>query len=156
MSQSAVISTTEKQGRSFLKKRTKKLLRLGTELAGVPSLRWRKFFASFFQKRSAFALLLLGFACLSVSAAAATSDAVKTQRDTATIVSETDHFSPGVKLRIGLRLQMAPGWHSYWSNPGDAGAPPTIDVTGATAGPIQYRDTCRTARSGPDQLRLHR
>ena len=83
-------------------------------------------------------LLALALLAAPVAAHAATSDAVKTARDTATIVSATDHFAPGEKFRIGLRLQMAPGWHSYWSNPGDAGAPPTIEVTGATAGPIEY------------------
>jgi thiol:disulfide interchange protein DsbD len=80
------------------------------------------------------ALLLL----LTQAAHAATSAPVTTERDTATIVSETDAYAPGQALRIGLRLQMAPGWHTYWSNPGDAGAPPTIEVTGAAAGPIAY------------------
>ena len=83
-------------------------------------------------------LLALALLATPVLARAATSQPVTTPRDTATIVSETDHFAPGKPLRIGLRLQMAPGWHSYWSNPGDAGAPPEITVTGAAAGPIAY------------------
>ena len=129
--------TIGQQGCSFLTKRLKKLLQLEAGCEARPGPKVQKFFASFFQKRSSFAWLLLGLA-LSPAASAATSNAVKTARDTATIVSETDHFAPGATLRIGLRLQMAPGWHSYWSNPGDAGAPPTIEVTGATAGPIEY------------------
>ncbi len=60
------------------------------------------------------------------------------ERDTATLVSEADSFAPGKTLRLGLHLQLKPGWHTYWKNPGDAGAPPTIDITGATAGPIVY------------------
>jgi thiol:disulfide interchange protein DsbD len=69
---------------------------------------------------------------------AAESAAVTTPRDTARLVSESDSFAPGQTLRLGLALSMAPGWHTYWSNPGDAGAPPTLDITGATAGPIAY------------------
>jgi thiol:disulfide interchange protein DsbD len=82
--------------------------------------------------------LALALLILSQAAHAATSAPVTTERDTATIVSESDSYAPGQPMRIGLRLQMAPGWHSYWSNPGDAGAPPTIEVTGAAAGPIAY------------------
>jgi len=82
--------------------------------------------------------LALAFLLLTQIAYAATSAPVTTERDTATIVSESDAYAPGQALRIGLRLRMTPGWHTYWSNPGDAGAPPTIEVTGATAGPIAY------------------
>jgi thiol:disulfide interchange protein DsbD len=81
---------------------------------------------------------LLILLLLTQAAHAATSAPVATERDTASIVSQSDAYAPGQPLRIGLRLQMAPGWHSYWLNPGDAGAPPTIDVTGAAAGPITY------------------
>ena len=63
---------------------------------------------------------------------------VTTARDTVTLVSEADSMAPGKPLRVGLHLKLAPGWHTYWSNPGDAGAPPTLDITGAKAGPITY------------------
>jgi thiol:disulfide interchange protein DsbD len=53
-------------------------------------------------------------------------------------VSESDSVAPGKPIRLGLRLRLAPGWHTYWSNPGDAGAPPTLDISGATAGPIAF------------------
>ena len=33
----------------------------------------------------------------------------------------------GRPFRVGLRLQLAPGWHTYWQNPGDAGVPPELD-----------------------------
>jgi thiol:disulfide interchange protein DsbD len=84
------------------------------------------------------ALLLIGLALPAAPALAAESAAVTTPRDTARLVSESDSFAPGQTLRLGLALSMAPGWHTYWSNPGDAGAPPTLDITGATAGPIAY------------------
>jgi DsbC/DsbD-like thiol-disulfide interchange protein len=31
----------------------------------------------------------------------------------------------------GIRIQMAPGWHTYWRQPGDAGIPPQLDWTGS-------------------------
>ena len=40
-----------------------------------------------------------------------------------------------------LRLRLAPGWHTYWQNPGDAGVPPELELdlpSGATAGPIAW------------------
>jgi thiol:disulfide interchange protein len=60
------------------------------------------------------------------------------ERDTVSLVSEADSFAAGKTLRLGLYLKLKPGWHTYWKNPGDAGAPPTIDITGAAAGPIAY------------------
>src|SRR4051794_35251592 len=30
---------------------------------------------------------------------------------------------------FGLEFQLAPGWHVYWRNPGDAGSPPTVTWT---------------------------
>jgi thiol:disulfide interchange protein/DsbC/DsbD-like thiol-disulfide interchange protein len=104
----------------------------------------QKFFASFFQKRSA---CLLGLAMrwlplllmlFSLPAMALESAPVTTRRTTATLVSDVDSFAPGKKFHLGLRLKMAPGWHSYWSNPGDAGAPPALEVSGATAGAIEF------------------
>ena len=76
-------------------------------------------------------------------AAAAESNRVSTDHDSASLVSETNGFVPGQPLRLGLRLKLAPGWHSYWSNPGDAGEAPSLSVhaTGAavgTAGPINW------------------
>ena len=66
---------------------------------------------------------------------------VRTARTVATLVSDADTVAPGQPLRVALRLRMAPGWHTYWKNPGDAGAPPEITLTlpdGATAGPIDW------------------
>ena len=59
-------------------------------------------------------------------------------RGTATLVSDVDSVSPGKPFHLGLRLRLAPKWHTYWSNPGDAGAPPSLEVTGAKAGEIEY------------------
>ncbi len=69
------------------------------------------------------------------------SAAVKSPRAEATLISEADSFAPGQPLRVALRLRMAPGWYTYWRNPGDAGAPAELDFAlpdGVTANPITW------------------
>ena len=88
--------------------------------------------------------LLLSLVIPSVMASGASaSESTPTQsaHATATLVSDTDHAEPGRPLHLGLRLRMAPGWHTYWKNPGDAGASPEMDLTlpeGVHAGPILW------------------
>ncbi|WP_229707496.1 protein-disulfide reductase DsbD family protein [Bombella mellum] len=66
--------------------------------------------------------------CPSVRAAESTP--VVTSHTRATLVSMTDAVGDGQKtLRVGLRLQLKPGWHTYWQNPGDAGEAPHVHVT---------------------------
>ena len=38
---------------------------------------------------------------------------------------------PANRFWIALRQRIAPGWHTYWTNPGDTGAP--LELTWATA-----------------------
>ena len=48
---------------------------------------------------------------------------------------------PGDTITIALRQLITPGWHTYWSNPGDSGEPTRIDwklPAGASAGPIAW------------------
>ena len=62
-------------------------------------------------------------------------------RSTASLISDTDTVAPGRPLRIGLWLRLAPGWHTYWRNPGDAGLAPELQLdlpSSATAGPILW------------------
>jgi len=47
----------------------------------------------------------------------------------ATLLSETDSVQPGRPFWLGLRLQMEPGWHVYWKQPGDSGLPPRLRWT---------------------------
>ncbi|WP_336947458.1 thioredoxin family protein [Asaia sp. HN010] len=70
-------------------------------------------------------LLALGKA----PAFAASSDPVVSSHDTATLVTDRDSVAAGATLHVGLRLQLKPGWHTYWLNAGDAGEPPTLKVT---------------------------
>ena len=41
------------------------------------------------------------------------------------IVPQTS-IAPGSTVLVGVRFTMEPDWHIYWSNPGDAGQPPTF------------------------------
>jgi DsbC/DsbD-like thiol-disulfide interchange protein len=34
-------------------------------------------------------------------------------------------------LRAGIEIRLAPGWRTYWRDPGDSGAPPMIDFSGS-------------------------
>ena len=66
---------------------------------------------------------------------------VKTEHVTAELVAERSAVQPGEPLRIGLRLQHIPHWHTYWRNPGDSGLPTTLSWTlpvGSHAGEIDW------------------
>lgn len=39
------------------------------------------------------------------------------------LVAETTAVAPGASATIGLKIELEPGWHTYWANPGDSGAP---------------------------------
>jgi len=39
------------------------------------------------------------------------------------LVAESNGLRPGVTTTVALRITMDPGWHTYWTNPGDAGLP---------------------------------
>ncbi|WP_276592089.1 protein-disulfide reductase DsbD domain-containing protein, partial [Komagataeibacter melomenusus] len=102
-------------------------------------------------------LWLVSILCMLVAnlptAHAAQSDPVTSTRATATLVTDDDTYSPGRPLHVGLRLQLAPGWHTYWLNPGDAGDAPTLVVNaqgGATgqASTIEW-PTPRVLHDGP-------
>ena len=50
-------------------------------------------------------------------------------------------IAPGKPLWLGLQLRHAPGWHTYWKNPGDSGLPTELQWTlppGWQAGAIQW------------------
>ncbi|MBV9785293.1 MAG: thioredoxin family protein [Acidisphaera sp.] len=74
-------------------------------------------------------------------ASAMESAPVSSERAVATLVSDTDAVAPGQPFRVGLRLRLAPGWHTYWIDPGDAGAAPELSFTlpqGVSAGGIVW------------------
>ena len=90
---------------------------------------------------------------LSCPAHAAQSTSVSGPHGTATLLSDSDSFMPGQDMHFGLRLQLAPGWHTYWLNPGDAGEAVTLAVHASggavgEGGPIEWPVPQRL-RDGP-------
>lgn len=76
-------------------------------------------------------------ACMTAQAdTAAATDAL-----TVTLVSAQPALTPGRGATLGLRLAHAPGWHTYWINPGDSGLPTRVSWTlppGFKAGDIAW------------------
>ena len=59
----------------------------------------------------------------------------------ASLLLSAESAQPGTTVLAGVRLQMDPGWHTYWRNGGDSGAPTTIQWTlpkGIQAGEIEW------------------
>lgn len=59
----------------------------------------------------------------------------------ASLLSNTSAIVSGQPFEVGVLLEMAPGWHTYWEYSGDAGLPIEIAwnlPAGFTAGPIQW------------------
>jgi len=57
------------------------------------------------------------------------------------LVAETARPAPGRALTLGIRIAPQPGWHSYWKNPGEAGAENRLVWTlppGVTAAAPRY------------------
>ncbi len=87
--------------------------------------------------RAALALALLAPA----AGLAAESTAVTSPRVSATLLSGRDAVAPGERFHVALVQKIAPGWHTYWQNPGDSGEPTKVEwklPEGAAAGPIQW------------------
>jgi thiol:disulfide interchange protein DsbD len=59
----------------------------------------------------------------------------------AQLLLSADTAKPGDTVWAGMDLQMEPGWHTYWKNPGEAGMATKIEwqlPPGVTAGDIQW------------------
>ncbi|HEY5049212.1 MAG TPA: protein-disulfide reductase DsbD domain-containing protein [Rhizomicrobium sp.] len=59
----------------------------------------------------------------------------------AKLVAESGEIAPGGTVAVALEENIRPGWHTYWRNPGDAGAPSEIKwflPPGWKAGAIQW------------------
>jgi thiol:disulfide interchange protein len=94
------------------------------------------------------AIMALALAALTPTIASAEeSNVQQSPRATVSLVSEHAAISPGQKVRIGLRQRLAPHWHTYWKNPGDAGSAPNIKFNlpeGVTVSEINW--------PGPDRF----
>ena len=66
---------------------------------------------------------------------------VRTENVTARLIAERTRVAPGESLDLALVLDIRPGWHTYWRNPGDSGEPPRLawDLpAGVEVGPIRW------------------
>lgn len=83
-----------------------------------------------------FGLVLTVFACLAQAQVYEGTTLVK-----ARLVADTTAIVAGEPFRVGVVLEMAPRWHTYWKYSGDAGIPTTVDWNlpeGFAAGPLEW------------------
>ena len=83
-----------------------------------------------FPKSLRLAGVLLCAACTMpavVSTASAQGNAAAEHHATVSLVAANRNVVPGQPFQVALRQQIQPGWHTYWSNPGDSGLPTTIE-----------------------------
>lgn len=74
-------------------------------------------------------------------AAAFESEPLSTDHLRSRLVSDSTAAVPGQTLKLGLLLEHASGWHTYWKNPGDSGLPTRMQFElseGAVAGDIEW------------------
>src|ERR1700736_3456557 len=72
----------------------------------------------------------------------------------ASLVADTSAIVSGKPFSVGLLLQMAPGWHTYWKFSGDAGLPTEIKWNlppGWKVGEIQWPIPLKTNDAGDIQ-----
>ncbi len=74
-----------------------------------------------------FATGVLATGILATGVVATPARAASTHAAVSLLAASTDAVA-GQSLHLGLRVALAPGWHTYWSNPGDAGLPPAVTV----------------------------
>jgi DsbC/DsbD-like thiol-disulfide interchange protein len=70
----------------------------------------------------------------------ASAQTARPQHARLSLISEQTALVSGSQW-IGLRFQLDPGWHIYWTNPGDSGEPPKIAwhlPDGIKAGELQF------------------
>ena len=96
----------------------------------------------FSRRAHQFLLVLLAMTLSSIASGAIPDGApLRTDHLSSQLVAERAAVSPGQMLRIGLRLQHDPHWHTYWRNAGDSGLPTRIDLQlpeGVTASAIEW------------------
>ena len=76
--------------------------------------------------RSALAMLLCALAT-TLSPRPVTAQGTEAPRVRVELVSEVAGIAPGQTFWVALQQRIAPGWHTYWMNPGDSGEAPRIE-----------------------------
>lgn len=67
--------------------------------------------------------------------------AAETKYTGVSLYADASGFAPGETRMIAIQMDVAPGWHVFWKNPGDAGLPLAVDWTlpdGFAAGSIGF------------------
>ncbi len=59
---------------------------------------------------------------------------------TATLLASTPAALPGDSVWLGVRYDVAPGWHIYWTNPGDSGMATSLSLQAdqGETGPVAW------------------
>jgi DsbC/DsbD-like thiol-disulfide interchange protein len=73
----------------------------------------------------------------------------------AKFLAETAAPEPGRAILVGFRFTPKPGWHGYWSNPGDSGIAPTVRWTapdGVSFGPLLHPAPTLISAGGVDSF----
>ena len=87
----------------------------------------------------------------SVSALSQSATAAAANHMAVSLVGESTNVVPGRPFQVALRQEIQPGWHTYWSNPGDSGLPTTINWSlpkGFRAAPVLW-PTPERFKTGP-------
>lgn len=85
--------------------------------------------------------VLFGFFALLCLASAARAQIDNAPKVHARLIAEHDQVTAGSTVTVALEEIIRPGWHTYWRNPGDAGAPTEIKwnlPSGWLVRPIQW------------------
>lgn len=45
----------------------------------------------------------------------------------ASLTADVESIAPGIPFTVAVRLKLPAGWHTYWINPGEAGAPTNVE-----------------------------
>src|SRR6266513_2020688 len=86
-------------------------------------------------------LCLASLLVLVVCASTVTAQTAQAKHSQVGLLSQRIASPSGAELRLGVHFILEPGWHIYWTNPGDSGQPPVFKwqlPAGFSAGEIQW------------------
>jgi DsbC/DsbD-like thiol-disulfide interchange protein len=87
------------------------------------------------------------------SSEAASGPEFRTPEGSVRLVSAWATAPAGGDARLGVAFDLAPGWHVYWENPGDAGYPPELRIAeGSPLGGAELRYPAPTRYELPGEL----
>ena len=69
----------------------------------------------------------------------------------AALISDTSEIAPGSQFKLAVKLDIEPGWHTYYKIPGDSGMPTSIEWVlppGFTASPLIWEKPTKFVEAG--------